>query len=219
MLLFQNTAGHRARFGAGFGKTLKEGVFMRRILYALIPPVAALCAVFAAAPVFAQNATAGGALGQVSISFSFKRQNVIASNQVAVWIENESGMIIKTLYISRFTGKGGFSNRPDSLSAWVAKAKPSSPAELDAFTGATPRNGSVTYVWDCTDGKGNPVPAGTYRYCVEGSLYWKSNVLFNGNITVGKSAASSRAAPVYSSDDPAYRAMLQQVQASFTPKG
>jgi hypothetical protein len=183
----------------------------------------ALCAFFTAAPVSAQNAAAGGAsggaLGNVSISFSFKRQNVIASNQVAVWIEDESGAIVKTLYISRFTGKGGFSIRPDSLSAWVAKAKPSSPAELDAFTGATPKNGSVTYVWDCTDGEGKPVPAGAYRYCVEGSLYWKSNALFTGSVTIGKNADSSRAAPVYSSDDPAHRAMLQQVQAVFTPRG
>jgi hypothetical protein len=181
--------------------------------------MATLCAFFTATPASAQNAAAGGALGNVSISFSFKRQNVIASNQVAVWIENENGAIVKTLYISRFTGKGGFSNRPDSLSVWAAKAKPSSPAELDAFTGATPQNGSVTYVWDCTDGEGIPVPAGTYRYCVEGSLYWKSNALFTGSVTIGENAASSRAAPVYSSDNPAYRAMLQQVQAVFTPRG
>ncbi|MDR1218460.1 MAG: DUF2271 domain-containing protein [Treponema sp.] len=190
---------------------------MRHIAYTSCSVIAALCAFFTA-PAFAQSGAAGGALGRVSISFSFNRQNVIASNQVAVWIENESGAIIKTLYISRFTGKGGFSNRPDSLSAWAAKAKPSSSAELDAFTGATPKNGSLTYVWDCTDARGNPVPAGTYRYCVEGTLYWKSNALFTGSVSVGKNAASSRAAAVYSSDDPARRDMLRQVQAVFTPK-
>ncbi|MDR0558462.1 MAG: DUF2271 domain-containing protein [Treponema sp.] len=193
---------------------------MRHTAYSSYSVITALAAlgVFFTAPVFSQSGAIGAALGEVSINFSFKRQNVIASNQIAVWIEHESGAIIKTLYISRFTGKGGFSDRPDSLLAWTAKAKPSSSAALDAFTGATPKNGALTYVWDCTDDKGNPVPAGTYRYCVEGTLYLKSNALFKGIISLGKNADSSRATAVYSSDDPAHRAMLQQVQAVFTPK-
>jgi hypothetical protein len=185
----------------------------------------AFCAFFAVLPVFAQSkgqnsaADDAGTLGQVSITFSFKRQNIIASNQIAVWIEDGQGRIVKTLYISRFTGKGGFKNRPDSLSAWTAKAKPSSASELDAFTGATPKNGGVTYTWDCTDSKGNAVPAGTYRYVVEGTLYWKSNVVFSGSVTIGKNAHSSSAEAVYSSDDPAYRYMVRQVKAAFTPAG
>jgi hypothetical protein len=155
----------------------------------------------------------------VFVSFSFKRQNIMASNQIAVWIEDESGTVVKTLYVSRFTGKGGFSKRPDSLSAWVAKAKPKSAAELDAFTRATPaKDGKITYDWDCTDNKENPVPAGTYRYLVEGALFWKSSVLFAGSITVGEKADFSEASAVYSTNDPAYRNMLLYVNAEFQPK-
>jgi hypothetical protein len=168
-----------------------------------------------ALPAFPQGVSP---VGQVTVSFSYKRQSVSASNQIAVWIEDERGSIVKTLYVSRFTGKGGFSRRPDSLSTWVGKAKPRSETKLDAFTGATPKDGTLSFVWDCSNSSGVPVPAGTYRYVVEGTLYWKSSVLFIGDIVVGRQALSSSAAPVYSSNDPAYRDMVTRVQAVFQPK-
>jgi hypothetical protein len=52
--------------------------------------------------------------------------------------------------------------------------------QVDAITGATPGNGKLTYIWDGTDQNGVRVPKGKYHFFVEGTLYWKSRVVFSG---------------------------------------
>ena len=47
--------------------------------------------------------------------------------------------------------------------------------KIDAITGATPKSDNLTYRWDCTDMSENPVPAGEYRFFVEGTLHWEDN--------------------------------------------
>ena len=72
-------------------------------------------------------------------------------------------------------------------STWVSKAKPHalSSTELDAITGATPQNGVLTYKWDGTDDNGNRVPPGRYTFFIEGTLYWKSRVIYSGELDWG----------------------------------
>ena len=109
---------------------------------------------------------------RLEISFKFHRGG-IASSQYAIWIEDETGRLVRTLYATSFTVKGGYGYREDAIPVWVAKAKPQamSYSEVDAVTGATPQNGSLVYVWDGTDENGNTVPVGKYRFFVEGTLY------------------------------------------------
>ena len=40
----------------------------------------------------------------VSISFDYKAMSGFSSNQFVLWIENESGDVMKTLFITSFTG-------------------------------------------------------------------------------------------------------------------
>ncbi len=123
---------------------------------------------------------------RLEISFKFHRGG-IASSQYAIWIEDETGRLVRTLYATSFTVKGGYGYREDAIPVWVAKAKPKtmSYSEVDAVTGATPQNGSLVYVWDGTDENGNTVPVGKYRFFVEGTLYWKSRVIYFGELTWG----------------------------------
>ena len=123
---------------------------------------------------------------RLEISFRFQRGG-IASSQYAIWIEDETGKLVRTLYVTSFTAKGGYEYRKDAVPVWTSKAKPQtlSSAQVDAITGATPRNGVLTYQWDGTDNNGNRVPAGKYTFFVEGTLYWKSRVIYSGELDWG----------------------------------
>ena len=157
--------------------------------------------------------------GEVKVSFVYLRQTGMASNQFAVWIEDDTGTFIKTLYATRFTAKGGWQNRPESIPTWVEAAQPDSLSngQIDSITGATPQAGDLTYLWDCKDSNGNLVPAGEYRYCVEGSVRWKSRVLYTGTITVGGPAQQSTAEREAYGDDEEEWNMITNVAAEYYP--
>lgn len=122
----------------------------------------------------------------LEISFKFQRGG-IASSQYAIWIENENGMLVRTVYVTSFTAKGGYEYRKDALPVWVEKAHPQNMTtkQVDAITGATPHTEMLTYTWNGTDDNGNRVPAGKYKFFVEGTLYWKSRVIYSGELVWG----------------------------------
>ena len=109
------------------------------------------------------------------LSFDFKRGG-IASSQYAVWIEDTQGKLIRTLYATSFTARGGYAYREDAIPTWVEKSnlKKLNTQQVDALTGATPKNGRLTYQWDGTDDHAQQLPAGTYRFYIEGTCYWQS---------------------------------------------
>lgn len=183
--------------------------------------VIALALLLAAAATVAAGA-GGQAPGTVTISYDLHRMPTIASNQMAVWIEDDGGKLVKTLYVTWFTGKGGYERRPDCLPLWRKAAGVDGPptAEVDAVTRATRHPGRHSLVWDCTDGAGRPVAPGKYVYKVEGTLFWSKEILWKGEITVGDRPASSRGAASYlppeaQGGDP----MIAAVSATFTPGG
>ncbi|MBM6865491.1 DUF2271 domain-containing protein [Bacteroides caecigallinarum] len=129
---------------------------------------------------------------RLEISFRFQRGG-IASSQYAIWIEDENGNLVRTLYVTSFTANGGYEYRKDAVPVWVNKAKPQklSYAQIDAITGATPRNGVLTYQWNGTNDKGNPVSPGSYKFFVEGTLYWKNRIMYSGEFVWGGSGQDS----------------------------
>jgi len=163
----------------------------------------------------------------VSISFDFQKQQGYASNQFAVWVEDMNGNLVKTLYVTKFTAKGGFEQRPDAIPIWVERAGIAQGGEVDAVTGATPKSCNVSFVWDLADESGARVADGMYRYFVEGTLRWKNHVLFAGEITLDGSATTSEATSEYtyvaSNDADALteasveNAMITGVTAAYIP--
>lgn len=117
----------------------------------------------------------------VKISFPYIRQSGIAGNQFAIWVENANGQFIKTLYVTSYTGKGGYAVRKDCVPTWVRRsgAANTPKTELDAVSGATPVSGTLTYTWDCKGKDGKIIAPGKYKIFVEGTLRWKSRVLYN----------------------------------------
>ena len=163
----------------------------------------------------------------VAIAFDYQKQAGYASNQFAVWIEDADGVLVKTLFVTRFTANGGSEKRPDAIPVWVKQSGLAQGAEQDAVSGATPKSGSLRYVWDLTDQNGERVKDGTYTYYVEGTLRWKNHVLFSGEITLNGEAITSTATGTYSyvasddqaalSDDAPEHNMIQNVTASYIP--
>ncbi len=124
---------------------------------------------------------------KVHISFMYEKQFKLSSNQFAVWIENENNELIKNIFVTKFTATNGYSTRKEALPIWVkhSNIKNYSKERVDAISGATPKSSYLSYIWDCTDQNGNPVPAGTYNFFIEGSTHWKDGILFEGTITLG----------------------------------
>ncbi len=135
----------------------------------------------------AQQDEADADIDKVEVSFDYTRMSTHASNQIAVWVEDESGQLIKTIYASGFTeARRGYENREDALNHWVMAADPAamSDDEIDAISSATPQTGNIRFEWDLTDEAGNRVPDGRYFIKAEGALYWSSNVLYTGEIAI-----------------------------------
>lgn len=178
-----------------------------------------LCAALLAGPAGAAEPPPG----TVTLNYDLSRIPSIASNQVAVWIEDSQGKFVKTLFVTWFTGKGGYEKRPDCLPLWRQAAGVEGPPtpEVDAVTKATPQPGKHSLVWDCTDRAGNPVPDGKYVYKVEGTLFWTKEMLWTGNITIGSAADASRAAVRYlpAEADVGDSQLVTNVSATFAPAG
>jgi hypothetical protein len=173
--------------------------------------------------------TLPAASGEVIITFDYEKQSGSASNQFAVWVEDMNEQFIKTIYATRYTASGGYKDRPDSIALWVEKSSLASmkKSEEDAITGATPKEGTLTYTWDLTDKDGGAVSPGKYKFFVDGTLRWKNYVLYSGVIEIGDkpSEAGATAEFVYETSD-RYGAltgdstenkMIGSVTASFIP--
>lgn len=120
---------------------------------------------------------------ELVISFDFKRGG-IASSQYAIWIEDTKGNLVRTLYATSFTAKGGYTYREDAIPLWVGKSNLSkmSARQVDGITGATPKNGRLIYIWDGKNDVGKALPKGIYHFYVEGTCYWKSRILYVGSV-------------------------------------
>ena len=128
----------------------------------------------------------------VEVDFDYNAMSGFASNQFALWVENESGDVVKTIFVTDFTGaKRGYKKREQSLNNWVAAAKPAemSDSDLDTISSATPKSGIQHFTWDLTDKAGKEVPAGKYFIKLEGTLYQGSNAVYTGTIDTGKATA------------------------------
>ena len=160
------------------------------------------------------GAAAQQASAAAELTFSFTRQSGAASNQFAVWIEDPQGQYVKTLYATRYTANGGWKVRPSSIPVWVRKSGLSSltGAQVDAITGATPRNGNLTYTWDGTDSRGAAVSAGNYVIVLEGTLRWENQVQYRAQIRLGQGPAVPEVSVDYTGDPGTERVMIANVR-------
>ena len=87
--------------------------------------------------------------------------------QTGLWIEDDKGNFVKTLYVSGFSGYA--KEKQINLFDWAKKSE----FETDGMTAASVDWGKHTYVWDLTDRDGKRVNNGTYRVHIE-AAWWPS---------------------------------------------
>ena len=162
----------------------------------------------------------------LEVSFNYQRQNGPGSNQYAVWIENDKGEVVKTLFVTSFTTKGrsrgneqpmrGYVKRPACVPTWVkaAKANDLSDQQLDAVTGATPQvSGTQTFTWDFTDQQGKAVKKGTYKVFVEATLFNASTVTYSGSFSTLDRAGDITLTSELTQPDENHKDMITEVKA------
>ena len=135
------------------------------------------------------------ASGKVTISFTLSRISGPGSNQYAVWIEDEAGQYVTTLFVTDYTARRqGWKVRKQSLMNWVRAADLNNmpQQDIDAMSSATPKAGTQTVEWDLTDASGKTVNAGVYVYRIEACLLMENNVLWTGDIRVGDARQTSQ---------------------------
>ena len=165
-------------------------------------------------------------VNSLEVSFNYQRQQGPGSNQYAVWIENEKGEVVKTLFVTSFTTKGrtrgneqpmrGYIKRPACVPTWVkaAKANDLTDQQLDAFTGATPQaSGSQTFTWDFTDQQGKAVQKGTYKVFVEATLFNASTITYSGSFSTQDKAGSVALTSQLTEPDEKHKDMVTEVKA------
>ena len=141
--------------------------------------------------------------GVVTISYTLFHPHWIASNQLAVWIENSQGAFVRTIFATDFMARRkGYVKRPQSCPEWVkASGLANLPdTSIDAISGATQKPGPIELWWNCTDVNGKPVLPSVYTYKVEGNISWEKRVLWEGKIEVGSKPFTSLATPTYIPD-------------------
>ena len=164
----------------------------------------------------------------LEVSFDYQKQAGPGSNQYAVWIENEKGDVLKTLFVTSYTTKGrarggeqpkrGYIVRPNCVPTWVnaAKANEQTDQQLDAFTGATPQaGGTQTFTWDFTDQKGKVVPKGTYKVFVEATLYQASDIIYTGTFSTKDKAGDITLTSTLTKPDEQHKDMVTNVKAEI----
>ncbi len=156
----------------------------------------------------------------VEVNFDYKAMSGFASNQFALWVENENGDVVKTLFVTDFTGvKRGYKKREQSLNNWVAIAKPGkmSDTEIDAISGATPKSGVQHFIWDLTDNQGKKVPTGKYFIKLEATLYQGSNVVYTSSVDSDNPTQGELELKIERSepDNPKNASMIQNVKISI----
>ncbi len=153
----------------------------------------------------------------VKFSFKYTKQTGPGSNQFAIWIEDEMGNYIETVYATKFTAKGGWKIRDASIPTWVEKAKDilNKKEEVDLITSATPKPGDVSYIWDCTDKSGEPVEPGVYKFFFEASLRGYDRVVYSGDIEIGGDKQIAEVSEEFFGKDIAERSMIQDVKVEY----
>jgi hypothetical protein len=167
------------------------------------------------------SAQANASPGTVTIAYNLSHPHWIASNQLAVWIEDANGAFVKTIFATDFMARRrGYVRRPQSCPEWVKASGLASltDASIDAISGATQKPGHIELSWNCTDVNGKAVRAAVYTYKVEGNISWEKRVLWEGKIQVGSTPTASVAAPAYIPDSARTAGTLvTDVGAKFQP--
>jgi len=158
----------------------------------------------------------GPVAGQLEITYLVTSND--ASRFTAIWLENEGGELVKTLFVSTELAQGAFTVEGDICPDWLKKAhwEKASQAEVDAVSGPTPSVGSGSLSFDL---KKHGISPGVYFFCMQIHIHDNYNILYRGQIRLGEKPAEAQAEVFYSPTRFASAEdLLRDVRARFTPE-
>ena len=169
-----------------------------------------------------QDSKSQATTGKVTISFTLSRISGPGSNQYVVWIEDEAGRYVTTLFVTNYmTRRQGWKVRQQSLMNWVRAADLNNMPQqnIDAMSSATPQAGTQTVEWDLADTSGKTVNAGVYVYRIEACLLMENNVLWTGEIRVGGARQTSQPTVSYYPEtaDNLGRTLISDISIVYEP--
>ena len=157
--------------------------------------------------------------GILEITVDYEQKAKWASDQFAVWIEDNAGNYINTLFVTQFaTTELAYTERGDCVPVWGSKAQPSkmTAEEIDAISMATPPSGIYKHTWDLKDKQGIKIKPGTYVFVLEATLDNNSRVIFKNNIEIGRKPMSVSGIPEYTHPDrEKNKDMIRSVVANY----
>ncbi|MCC8107595.1 MAG: DUF2271 domain-containing protein [Planctomycetes bacterium] len=155
---------------------------------------------------------------RVEITFDFNRKVGMASNQFAVWITDEDGKMVRTIFATDFTAKNnGWKKRKESLPEWVkaADVEKMHQEELAAISGATPVARPIVLAWYLDDAEGKTVEPGLYTVNIEGSLRWANRVLYQGTLNLNDEEIILQPTPQYFGENSDDRDMIANLSVAL----
>ena len=154
--------------------------------------------------------------GKLQISYLVSSAD--ASRYTAVWLENEAGELVKTLFVSSELAQGAFTVEGDICPDWIKKShwEKATQAEVDAVSGPTPTAGSGSLSFDL---KKLGISPGAYVFCMQIHIHDNYNILYKGPIRLGEKPAEAQPEVFYSpSRYESAEDLLRDVRVRFTPE-
>jgi uncharacterized protein DUF2271 len=155
--------------------------------------------------------------GTIDVSFLYMPpQQVEPTYHTAIWLEDASGRMVKTLFVSHDLSATGYKTG-EACPDWIRQAhwESAAPATVDAVTGPTPHVGLGGLQFDVD---ALAIPAGVYEFRFQVHITETFNVLYRGSLTIGPGPSEADLRVVYSAAKPAGAPeFVRDVRARFVP--
>lgn len=164
---------------------------------------------------------AAQAKGPLTLEYTYNRKDGKATNQMAAWIEDGNGKVVRTLFATKYVATKGYKKQNQALPQWVKKSGVAQldKAKVDAFTQATPQSGQVKVAWDGKDDSGKDAPDGTYKLVLEATLFQDSDAVYTGTFQKGgkEQTVEMKEKRTKEPDQAANKDMVTNVKAVYRP--
>jgi hypothetical protein len=155
-------------------------------------------------------------VGKLQVSYHVTSDD--ASRFTAVWLEDEKGELVKTLFVSNELAQGPFTVEGDICPDWSRKAhwEKASQTEVDAVSGPTPSAGSRSLSFDL---KKQGISPGVYFFCMQVHIHENYNILYKGKIRLDEKPAEVQPEVFYSpARYESAQDLVRDVKVRFTPE-
>ncbi len=154
--------------------------------------------------------------GKLQVTYLVSSED--SSRFTAVWLENEGGELVKTLFVSTELAQGAFTVEGDICPDWIKKShwEKASQAEVDAVSGPTPTAGSGSLSFDL---KKHGISPGVYFFCMQIHIHDNYNILYKGQIRLGDEPSEVQPEVSYSPKKyDSVEDLLHDVRVRYTPE-